>query len=292
MDRIDFKQIEIRCCVFGKWSMLYLLLGVVVAAKLPILNPNEFDLWNMRIEQYFLMTDYSLWEVILNGDSSSPTRIVDGAVQIIAPTTAKQSIPKSPKNDRYKTGEGYHVVPPPYTRTFMRPKPDLVFNDAPNASESVANVVYFKSSSNKPSKDMSKTLRLDAPIIEDWIFDSKYETKIESVPKQKELSFVPTSEHVKTPRDSVKKVKHPKQAKNLRTNIPKSRGHKKNWNKKACFVCRSLNHLIKDCDYYEKQMVQKPVWNSAMRVNRQNLVRMTHLHSNRNVVPTAVLTRS
>nr|GEU81787.1 copia protein [Tanacetum cinerariifolium] len=42
---------------------------VVSAAKLPILNPNEFDLWKMRIEQYFLMTDYSLWEVILNGDS-------------------------------------------------------------------------------------------------------------------------------------------------------------------------------------------------------------------------------
>nr|GFA74412.1 hypothetical protein [Tanacetum cinerariifolium] len=26
------------------------------------LNPNEFDLWKIRIEQYFLMTDYSLWE--------------------------------------------------------------------------------------------------------------------------------------------------------------------------------------------------------------------------------------
>nr|GEU51297.1 putative ribonuclease H-like domain-containing protein [Tanacetum cinerariifolium] len=42
---------------------------VVSATKLPILNPNEFDLWKMRIEQYFLMTDYSLWEVIINGDS-------------------------------------------------------------------------------------------------------------------------------------------------------------------------------------------------------------------------------
>nr|GEW00601.1 ribonuclease H-like domain-containing protein [Tanacetum cinerariifolium] len=39
---------------------------VVAATKLPILNPNEFDLWKMRIEQYFLMTDCSLWEVILN----------------------------------------------------------------------------------------------------------------------------------------------------------------------------------------------------------------------------------
>nr|GEZ69546.1 hypothetical protein [Tanacetum cinerariifolium] len=48
---------------------------VVSAAKLPILNPNEFDLWKMRIEQYFLMTDYSMWEVILNGDSPVPTRL-------------------------------------------------------------------------------------------------------------------------------------------------------------------------------------------------------------------------
>nr|GEV37746.1 retrotransposon protein, putative, unclassified [Tanacetum cinerariifolium] len=33
----------------------------------------------MRIEQYFLMTDYSLWEVILNGDSPVLTRLVEGA---------------------------------------------------------------------------------------------------------------------------------------------------------------------------------------------------------------------
>nr|GEU41286.1 DUF4219 domain-containing protein/UBN2 domain-containing protein [Tanacetum cinerariifolium] len=55
---------------------------VVFAAKLPILNPNEFDLWKMRIEQYFLMTDYSLWEVILNGDSPMPTRLVEGTMEI------------------------------------------------------------------------------------------------------------------------------------------------------------------------------------------------------------------
>nr|GEW65916.1 ribonuclease H-like domain-containing protein [Tanacetum cinerariifolium] len=56
---------------------------VVSAAKLPILNPNEFDLWKMRIEQYFFMTDYSLWEVILNGDSPAPTRVVDGVLQLL-----------------------------------------------------------------------------------------------------------------------------------------------------------------------------------------------------------------
>nr|GEW88620.1 ribonuclease H-like domain-containing protein [Tanacetum cinerariifolium] len=67
---------------------------VVSAAKLPILNPNEFDLWKMRIEQYFLMTDYSLWEVILNGDSHSSTRVIKGVVQPVAPTTVEQRLQK------------------------------------------------------------------------------------------------------------------------------------------------------------------------------------------------------
>nr|GEX33220.1 hypothetical protein [Tanacetum cinerariifolium] len=67
---------------------------VVGAAKLPIHNPNEFNLWKMRIEQYFLMTNYSLWELILNGDSPTPTRIVDGVVQVIAPTTIEQRLAK------------------------------------------------------------------------------------------------------------------------------------------------------------------------------------------------------
>nr|GFA93932.1 hypothetical protein [Tanacetum cinerariifolium] len=65
---------------------------VVSAAKLPILNPNEFDLWKTRIEQYFLMTDYSLWEVILNGDSPAPTRVVEGVLQPVALTTAEQKL--------------------------------------------------------------------------------------------------------------------------------------------------------------------------------------------------------
>ncbi|GJU61736.1 hypothetical protein Tco_1243571 [Tanacetum coccineum] len=65
---------------------------VVAAAKLPVLNPNEFELWKMRIEQYFLMTDYALWEVILNGDSPLPTRTVDGVETVVPPTTADQKL--------------------------------------------------------------------------------------------------------------------------------------------------------------------------------------------------------
>nr|GEZ70574.1 hypothetical protein [Tanacetum cinerariifolium] len=273
--------------------------------------PNEFDLWKMRIEKYFLMIDYSLWEVILNGDSPSPTRIVDGAVQIIAPTTVEQStnesvsvvssvstasikvpvyalpnvdnlsdaviyfffasqsnsprldnvviyfffssqsnspqleeidlkwqmglicprwnattaieevilmvlvamigafrlmkiqkimpswhlppqahqvlkmssesdesVPTSPVHDRYKSSEGYHVVPPPYTGTFMPFKPNLVFHDAPTASETVLNVLNVKPRTTKPTKELSQLNRPYAPIIEDWVFDSKDESEV------------------------------------------------------------------------------------------------------------------
>nr|GFB88077.1 hypothetical protein [Tanacetum cinerariifolium] len=42
----------------------------------------------------FLMIDYFLWEVILYGDSPIPTRVVDGVVQPVAPTTAEQRLAK------------------------------------------------------------------------------------------------------------------------------------------------------------------------------------------------------
>nr|GEX33926.1 RNA-directed DNA polymerase, eukaryota, reverse transcriptase zinc-binding domain protein [Tanacetum cinerariifolium] len=78
---------------------------VVSAAKLPILNPNEFDLWKMRIEQYFLMTDYSLWEVILNGDSPAPTRVIKGVIQPVAPTTGEQRLARKNELKAYEAIE-------------------------------------------------------------------------------------------------------------------------------------------------------------------------------------------
>nr|GFC57921.1 hypothetical protein [Tanacetum cinerariifolium] len=47
-----------------------------------------------RTAPYFLMTAYSLWEVILNGDSSTPTKFVDGVVQVVVPTTVEQRLAK------------------------------------------------------------------------------------------------------------------------------------------------------------------------------------------------------
>ncbi|KAJ9566535.1 hypothetical protein OSB04_002501 [Centaurea solstitialis] len=42
----------------------------VLVSKVPMLKPNEFDMWKIRIRQYMLLTDYAMWEVVENGPGS------------------------------------------------------------------------------------------------------------------------------------------------------------------------------------------------------------------------------
>ncbi|GJV38960.1 ribonuclease H-like domain-containing protein [Tanacetum coccineum] len=214
-------------------------------------------------------------------------------------------------NDKYKTGEGYHAVPPPYTGNFMPPKPDLVLADEEEYvfSESITSVPAVATSEVKTSE--SKPKSVSEPLIEDWISDSEseYETESKSKPRKPsfaKVEYVKSNEHVKSPRKSVKKVENNKQVEYPRKNSQSPRGNKRNWNNlmtqklgsnfefknKACYVCGSFNHLIKDCDFYEKKMVEKPVWNNARRVNHQNSQRMSHPHPKENFVPRAVLMKS
>nr|GEV92826.1 hypothetical protein [Tanacetum cinerariifolium] len=79
--------------------------------------------------------------------------------------------------EKYQLGNGYHVVPPPYTGTFMPPKPDLVFNNAPNDVETDHPAFNVKLSTTKPDQDMSHTLRPSAPIIKDWVSNSEDESE-------------------------------------------------------------------------------------------------------------------
>ncbi|GJX09889.1 ribonuclease H-like domain-containing protein [Tanacetum coccineum] len=51
---------------------------MVAASKVPMLKPNEFEIWRMRIEQYIQMINYALWEVIENGNSAPKTTVVEG----------------------------------------------------------------------------------------------------------------------------------------------------------------------------------------------------------------------
>ncbi|GJX75667.1 putative ribonuclease H-like domain-containing protein [Tanacetum coccineum] len=50
--------------------------STTLTVKLPILNPRDYDLWLMRIEQYFLMTDYSFWEDMRNEMKAKGTRLM------------------------------------------------------------------------------------------------------------------------------------------------------------------------------------------------------------------------
>ncbi|GJZ40138.1 ribonuclease H-like domain-containing protein [Tanacetum coccineum] len=43
------------------------------AAKLPLLKQGEYEIWRLKIEQYFQIQDYVLWNVIENGNFFKPT---------------------------------------------------------------------------------------------------------------------------------------------------------------------------------------------------------------------------
>nr|GFD24323.1 hypothetical protein [Tanacetum cinerariifolium] len=65
------------------------------------------------------------------------------------------SMPASPIYDRYQSGEGYHAVLPPYTGTFMPPKPDLGIHDALTVNETVPTAFNVELSPTKPDIDLS-----------------------------------------------------------------------------------------------------------------------------------------
>ncbi|GJR81496.1 ribonuclease H-like domain-containing protein [Tanacetum coccineum] len=58
-------------------------------AKLPILIHGEYEIWRLRIEQYFQVQDYALWDAIENGNSFKPvpqtTTNVDGSSTSLIP---------------------------------------------------------------------------------------------------------------------------------------------------------------------------------------------------------------
>nr|GEU75408.1 hypothetical protein [Tanacetum cinerariifolium] len=100
----------------------------------------------MRIEQYFLMTDYSLWEVILNGDSLVLTRIVEGVAQPVAPTTVEQKLAR--KNELKARGTLLMALPD---------KHQLKFNSHKDA-KSLMEAIEKRFGCNTETKKVQKTL--------------------------------------------------------------------------------------------------------------------------------------
>ncbi|GKB42832.1 hypothetical protein Tco_0887774 [Tanacetum coccineum] len=177
--------------------------------------------------------------------------------------TSSSSSTNSKIMDKCKTILGYNFVPPPYTRNFMPPKPDLVYpslDDFVEVNESVGESIVEKPTveTNEPETTRKENR---APIIEDWVSDNNEENvpKVKTVkmfnkPSFAKINFVKSTEQVKSPRKtSVDKN---------RQNIPSPRGNKRKWNQqmsqklgsdfkmfnKACHMCGSFDHLKNDCN--------------------------------------------
>ncbi|GJW78524.1 hypothetical protein Tco_0140206 [Tanacetum coccineum] len=196
-----------------------------------------------------------------------------------------------------KKGLGYNTVPPPITGLFAPPSIDLSNSRIEKFKQPEFEgygVKVNKGASENVSKEVKKPS--DAPIIEDWVSDSDEDETVvlESLNVQKPKQADQPRKVSQNPRNNSTSWNTPK---------PKKLGVGFQFTPKACFVCGSFNHLIKDCDFHDKKMVQKPVlnnvkkvtgqrevrpvWTNAMRVNHQNFS-----NSKRNFAPKAVLTKS
>ncbi|GJR01921.1 putative ribonuclease H-like domain-containing protein [Tanacetum coccineum] len=171
----------------------------------------------------------------------------------------------------------------------------------------------------KPQEEIDDSLYVYVKDLVENTFEHSFETESESLSEPNEMSksrlevtnekdvSAPKSKevepscvsHIKTPRQPLKdKETHKVNRKNWNDMMERELGEGYSFTKKKCFVCGSLNHLIKDCDYYEKKMaredevkrvvntsnrVAKPVWTNANRVNHANqfVTRSVQLNASR-----------
>nr|GEW98642.1 hypothetical protein [Tanacetum cinerariifolium] len=129
-----------------------------------------------------------------------------------------------------------------------------------------------------------------APIIEDWVSDFKDESETKA--PQIIPSFVQSTEQVKTRRNSIQPVKTSIPAATPKSTSPKSNSRGKRRNRKTCFMCKSVDHLIKDYDYHAKKMAQPIPRNYAHRGNNKQNASLTHKNPPKYMVPAVVLTQS
>nr|GFA38614.1 hypothetical protein [Tanacetum cinerariifolium] len=187
-----------------------------------------------------------------SSNSSSDNEAMFDCDNYYSSKSDSDSWPPSNQYDRFVPSGGYHAVPPPIIGTFMPPKPDLVFHTPPS-DENKHLAFNVQLSPTKPEQDLSS--RPSVPIIKDWVSDSE-EDDIPQFSKDVP-SFAQTLKLVKSPRNSGQLCQAPipvAPSVPLRSN-PHSKGSRKT--KKACFVCKSVDHLIKDCDFHARKLAQR-----------------------------------
>ncbi|GJY94357.1 hypothetical protein Tco_0510718 [Tanacetum coccineum] len=134
------------------------------------------------------------------------------------------------KNNR--KGVGYNAVPPPPTGLFAPPTIDLS-----NSSLKEFQQPKFEGYGFKANKGVLMVLKSD---------NVQHKPEQANQPKK-------VSQNLRNNRTKWNEIKTQKLGVGFQTI------------KKACFVCGSFNHLIKDCDFHDKKMVQKPVLNNVKK---------------------------
>ncbi|GJX79530.1 putative ribonuclease H-like domain-containing protein [Tanacetum coccineum] len=99
---------------------------ITTTAKLPTLKQGEYDMWRLRIELYFQVQDYALWDVIENGNSfklaAKITTNTDGTstTLILGPVTTEEKVQK--KNDMKARSMLLMALPNEHLMTFNQYK--------------------------------------------------------------------------------------------------------------------------------------------------------------------------
>ncbi|GJT13827.1 retrovirus-related pol polyprotein from transposon TNT 1-94 [Tanacetum coccineum] len=128
------------------------------------------------------------------------------------------------------------------------------------------------------------------PSIEQVTKDTQ--TTQPQVPEPQQTVDPSCAQHVKTPRQPIRTPVSPSpipsyNRQNWNQRMERELGAGYSFERKSCFVCGSLSHLIKDCDYYEKKMAKEaafkstrvihadirqatPAWTNSNRVNKAN----------------------
>nr|GEV99333.1 ribonuclease H-like domain-containing protein [Tanacetum cinerariifolium] len=127
-------------------------------------------------------------------------------------------------------------------------------------------------SPTKSKQDLSHTNRPTTPIIEDWVSDSEVESETKA--PQIVPSFIQSTEQVKSPRHSLQHVETSILAATPKPAIPNPASQGKRRNRKACFVCKSVDHLIKDFSAtVHKSTVTRPIYATPIVTKRNSPIR-------------------
>ncbi|GJX26418.1 hypothetical protein Tco_0232714 [Tanacetum coccineum] len=206
---------------------------------------------------------------------------------------------RSQISDNNRKGVGYNAVSPPPTGLFAPPTIDLSNSGLKEFQQPEFEGYGFKANKGVCENSSNEIKKItDALIIKDWVSDCDEDAYKVMVLKSDNVQHKP--EQANQPKKVSQNLRNNRKWNEIKT---QKLGVRFQITKKACFVCRSFNHIIKDYDFHDKKMVQKPVlnnvkkgtgqkkvklvWNNVMRVNHQNFS-----NSRRNFVLTAVLTKS